>query len=93
MSKEIEPALTAEEWRILRDGTETYRLGSVNDVLSRVYVPSAARIIAVMNDRLDAEDPRKITHAWLDELLGPANEVALQEIVRVLRSYLPPETP
>lgn len=113
MSEPIPPALAADEWAhpehaFERDGTfyfEPDGRTSVTGVIGFgpqcVGIPDAmlAPLIAVLNDALYADDPRKITSETVRAVLsaralyplGSASHRELIQIAAVLAAYLPPD--
>lgn len=97
----IEPALTPEQWAMVRD--EHLRVEQIVPILT---VPAdMPRIIAVANHQMLDDQLGKITrhHAWIVRTL--ADHVDTQhpggiqfrrealELAGIIASYLPPETP
>jgi hypothetical protein len=94
----IEPALTPDEWRMIRGRLTVHEMMLDESVKRGLY----AMAIALLNDFIPDADPRKITREKVvrlrvgsdPEMVGPIMEHrdALIEIADALESYLPRES-
>ena len=98
----IEPALTPEEWHILRLRSAGKMIGETvrGFLVFDQYKEDQVAAIAVANAALPDSDPHKITWAMVDDLRevdGRLDDDALRPLVvriaDVLASYLPPREP
>jgi hypothetical protein len=110
--EQVEPALSAEEWHeyeIRNADGSTLGVGRMPGTIAVTIkelspdgedVFPAPAVIALANDALHPDDPRKITREWITDLRrisashpehGDFTE--LLTIAAALESYLPPETP
>jgi hypothetical protein len=96
-----EPALSAEEWRRLGDGSP------VDEWFKAFPNVGSVQAVAVSNHLLPDSDPRKITRAWAEAIrqaahdiedadvmvteVPPAHAPILRSLADALESYLPPE--
>ncbi len=100
----IDPALTADEWVAVRNGEMNVADHFIEIDASGIAGGEARlwpAVVAIGNDKLRDDDPRKITGEWIAELRlsakqieedrGPLPRNRLAEMADALESYLPPQ--
>lgn len=111
MAKKIAPALSSEEWDAFSSSDEETATESLKARLGDLFGDApldslraqtgAAALVAIANDALNDNDPRKIKRFYVDRIRdaadtlddrpGPFTTDHLRLIADVLESLLPPE--
>lgn len=98
----IEPALNAEQWQSVKADHAT---ALTMTLIAGGNFPEWGKLVAIANDALADDDPRKFTREWVDVLrtaavsldpnfyAGERVEQRVQAFADALASYLPPEAP